>query len=228
MMPIEHEVKQGDSTIKLGDKHGFFPDTIWDDPANAELRRKRPDMNVLLPGDVVVIPDKKPKDETKPTEQRHRFRRKGMPAVFRLQVFDVEDPRENQDYRLTIDGTIHIGKTDETGTLEEYVSPGARRGKLVIGPDKFQLKIQFGHLDPINELAGVQKRLNNVGYDCGEPDGELNQKTKSALIAFQRRFDLEETGEPDDATRDKLEEVHDEANEFPEDKENAGDPEARG
>lgn len=214
-MPTEHEVKQGDSTIKLADKHGFFSDTIWNDPANAELKRDRPDMNVLLPGDILVIPDKKPKEEAKPTEQRHRFRRKGMPAVFRLQVFDIEEPRANQEYRLTIAGTIYTGTTDETGTLEEYVPPSARKGQLVIGPDEFTATIQFGHLDPITELQGVQKRLTNIGYDCSPENGELDDRTRQMLTDFQKRFDLPETGQPDETTIQKLEEVHDAANAFP-------------
>jgi hypothetical protein len=35
------------------------------------------------------------------------------------------------------------------------------------------------------------------------------------LIAFQHRFQLEETGEIDDATRQKLEQIHDRVSDFP-------------
>ena len=215
-MPIRHVIEQGDSVIQLSEEHGLFAQTIWDDPANADLKARRKNMNILLPGDVVVIPDIRPKGERVETLQHHRFRRKGIPAIFRLQVFNIEEPRANQDYVLDIDGVAQEGTTDEQGILEVYLPPDAEKGKLVIGPDRFFLKMQFGHLDPISELVGVQKRLNNLGYDCGEADGELNADTKAALKAFQRRFDLAVTGEPDEATLQKLEEVYDRTNTFPE------------
>jgi N-acetylmuramoyl-L-alanine amidase len=84
-MPINHTVSQGDSVISLSEVHGLFAVTIWNDQGNAGLRQKRTDMNVLMPGDVVVIPDKRPRLEKRPTGQTHRFRRKGIPAIFRFQ-----------------------------------------------------------------------------------------------------------------------------------------------
>ncbi len=214
-MPIRHTIQEGDSIIGLADEHGLFAQTIWDDGANAELKKKRQDMNVLMPGDVVVIPDKQPKDVTKPDKKRHKFKRKGIPAVFRIQVFDVEEPRANQDYTLDVDGTLLRGKTDGNGMLQEFVPPNARQGKLVVGPDHWELLIQFGHLDPHNETSGVQKRLNNMGYDCGEPDGELNPQTRQALSQFQARVGLKATGNPDQGTLDKLKELHDNVGKFP-------------
>ena len=215
-MPIRHVIQQGDSVIQLSEEHGLFAETIWDDPANADLKAERKDMNILLPGDEVVIPDLRPKSERVETLQRHRFRRKGIPAIFRLQVFDHEEPRANQEYTFDIDGVTQQGTTDEHGIIAVYLPADAQKGKLLVGPDQFFLEIQFGHLDPINELIGIQKRLNNLGYDCGEADGELDEQTIAALAAFQRRFDLEETGEPDDETIAKLEELHDLGNTFPE------------
>jgi hypothetical protein len=60
-MPIRHVVKPGDSVIQLSDEHGFYAMTIWDHADNAELKQKRADMNILMEGDVVVIPDKREK-----------------------------------------------------------------------------------------------------------------------------------------------------------------------
>jgi len=214
-VPIRHEVKQGDSVISLSERHGHFAVTIWDDPANAELKAERDNMNALLPGDVVVIPDKRPKGVSKPATQRHKFRRKGVPAQLRLQIFDVETPRASQDYTLVVDGAVIKGTTDARGVLEEWIDPGARRGKITIGPDKYLIELTFGHLDPHDELPGIQKRLNNLGFDCGEPTGQMNDKTQGALRAFQARFGLPITGEPDQATIDKLTEQHDDPSEFP-------------
>lgn len=214
-MPINYTVVQGDSIIRLADQHGLFSDTIWNDPANAALKSKRKDMNELVPGDVVVIPDKRPKRIEIATNSKHRFRRKGIPALYRLQLFDVEEPRANQSFTLTVDGNVVEGNTDANGMLQVHVPATAKAGELIIGPDKFQLLIDFGHLDPITEISGIQKRLNNLGYHCGDPDGTLNDATQDALADFQYRFGLDDTGQPDQATLDKLEEVYDHPHEFP-------------
>jgi N-acetylmuramoyl-L-alanine amidase len=214
-MPIRYVIKQGDSVIRLSEVHGLFAVTIWDDPANAELKAKRKDMNELMPGDVVVVPDKTVKQVPAATGKLHVFRRKGIPALYRVRLLDVEAPRANQSYKLTVDGTLYEGTTDENGVLEQYVPASAIAGQLVIGPDELTIELDFGHLDPITEISGVQKRLNNLGYLCGEPDGLLNDDTIIALCDFQIRFGLEETGEADEPTLAKLAELHDSTAAFP-------------
>ena len=220
-MPISHTIQDGDSVIRLSDQHGFFATTIWNDAANADLRSRRTDMNVLLAGDVVVIPDKRPKERPAQTGRLNVYRRRGIPAVYRLQLFDIEEPRANQEYRLTVDGEVYRGTTDQDGKLEEHLPATARQGELVIGSDEFRLRIKFGHLDPIHEVSGVQKRLINLGYDCGAVEGELGPRTEAALLMFQERFEMEKTGRPDEATVAKLEEIHDEVNEFPDEPDHA-------
>lgn len=214
-MPLKHTVQQGESVISLSDEYGLFANTVWNDPANAELKNDRKDMNVLMPGDILHIPDIREGKVEKLTGVRHVFRRKGIPAIYRLQVFDIEEPRANQQYRLTIDGKLYEGTTDEQGILEEYVPATSKEGELIIGDDEFKLLIEFGYMDPITEIVGVQKRLNNLGFICGEPTGELDDSTRGALLAFQKRFHLELTGEPDDTTLAELEKVQDAPHEFP-------------
>jgi N-acetylmuramoyl-L-alanine amidase len=216
-MTIEHVIQQGESVVGLSERYGFFARTIWDHPRNAELKKKRKDMNVLMPGDVVFIPDLVEKQVAAATGRRHRFRRKGVPAVFRLQVFDFETPRASQDYTFTVDGRAVEGKTDDRGVLEEYVPPNARAAELVIGPDRHTVSLRFGFLDPMDEPSGVKKRLSNLGYDPGASDGPIDDRARAALRAFQRRFKLPVTGEPDDATLKKLEEMHDTRSAFPDD-----------
>lgn len=221
-MPTEHTIRDGDSVIQLSDVHGFFAATIWNAPENAALRERREDMNVLKAGDVVVIPDKQPKELPVETGREHVFQRQGIPAVFRLQVFDKEEPRANQEYRLKVGDRTYRGQTDQDGKLEEWVSATAREGTLIVGPDNFTIELRFGHLDPINELSGVQKRLINLGFDCGKVDGQLGPRTEAMLMMFQERFDLEATGQPDQATVDQLEALHDQVSEYPEDTDEAG------
>jgi hypothetical protein len=213
-MPSRVTIEQGDSVIRLADLYGFDPDTIWNDAANAELKEKRKDMNELVPGDEVTVPDKRPKTVSAGTGALHRFRRVGIPAYFRLQLFDGEEARASQSFILTIDGNVYNGTTDAGGILELYVPATAKEGTLVIGPDNFTVEIDFGHLDPITEISGLQKRLNNLGFFSSE-SGELDDATRDALADFQYAFGLDDTAEPDEATLAKLAEVHDKAGALP-------------
>jgi hypothetical protein len=218
----KHVVQQGECLSSIAFESGFLLDTIWNHPDNSELKQKRKDPNILQEGDVVNIPDLQLGEYSRPTDARHKFRLKNVPAMCRLQVFDGEQPRANQKYLLIIDGTSFSGSTDADGKLEQAMPPNAQRGKLTIGPDQMTYDLQFGYLDPVSEISGVQGRLINLGYDCGEINGEMNDRTKAAIQAFQHRFQLNETGQMDDNTQKKLEEIHDRVSDFPAQKPAAG------
>jgi len=205
-MPVNHVVKPGESLVAISEAYGFFADTLWSLPENAELREKRKDMNVLLAGDVVFVPDKRPRDEKAATGRKHTFRRRGIPALFRLQLFDGDQPRANQAYELVVDEVPHRGVTDGDGVLVESVPAGARKGRLVVGPDKVTIDVRFGELDPIDTDSGVRHRLSNLGFECRDQD---DAALRDAVTAFQHRFGLEPTGVADAATLEKLEGIHD-------------------
>ena len=214
-MPKQYTIVEGDSVTSLADANGFFVRTIWDHPDNAALRAKRTSMDILMPGDVITIPDLRVASVPRPTDKRHRFKRKGVPAVFSLQVFDGDAPRREQDYLLTIGKQSIQGKTDASGILRHTLPSDTREALLLIGPDRRELLIRFGELDPETELMGVQKRLNNLGYFCGDPDGTLNDQTRDALRDFQSRFSLPQTGEADDETKALLQRNNDSVSRFP-------------
>jgi len=214
-MPLNYTVADGDSITSLAYQYGLYTDTIWNHPSNAALKAQRESMDVLMPGDVVFIPDKRIEAIEKPTDQMHVFKRKGVPAIFRLQLFDHETPRANQQYVLVVDGTVLQGATDGDGVLEQKISPAARKGELTIGPDAFRLTLQFGTLDPVEEVTGVQKRLKNMGFYRGDATGTMDAATGEALAGFQKRFGLPVTGEADAATLACLRDANDNASDFP-------------
>jgi hypothetical protein len=205
----DHVVGEGECISSIALETGHFWETIWDDSANSELREIRQDPNVILPGDRVTIAEIRPKVVSKETEMRHRFVRRGEPARLRIRVLMEDDePRANQPYTLEIDGQTHEGTTDPEGQLEVPIPATAGRGRLTVGPDNAVFNLALGRVDPISELSGVQGRLNNLGYNVGPTDGELGSRTRAALKHFQRRNNLEPTGRPDQATRDRLREAH--------------------
>jgi hypothetical protein len=210
-MPISHTVKEGESVSSIAARYGFFDRTLWDLPENAALKKLRTNPNVLLPGDIVFVPDKRPATYGGPTGGRHVFRRKGIPCIFRLRLFAGDQPRRNQQYELRFDRTVRKGVTNDQGVLSEFLPPETQQGRLTIGPDRFECVLQFGFLDPETEFIGVQKRLWNLGFDCGVCDGSPSEKTTRALLAFQRHYGLDPTGKPDAATIAKIKTLHDTA-----------------
>jgi len=210
-VPKEHVVQQGECVSSIAFDNGFFPETIWNDPSNTEAKKARKSRNVLYEGDVLVIPDKRQKDEPCSTEARHRFRRKGIPEILKVRLVDEHDhPRANVKYVLTIDGVSCRGTTDGHGGIREVISPGAQEGCLIIGNGESSERIDLylGFLDPVDKISGVQMRLRNLGYDCGSIGDDLTPQMIEGLEQFQGENGLEVTGDLDEQTKKKLLDLH--------------------
>ena len=202
-----HTVRQGDCISSIAHEAGFFWETLWDHPGNAGLKQLRRNPNALLPGDKVFIPDKRRKEESCDATQLHTFRIKGVPVRFSLQLLDCGgDPRPQVPYTLEIDGSSRRGRTDAGGRISEIIPPAARRAKLTMGPSGRPSEVyefQLGHMNPLDDIAGLQARLQNLGY-LKQVTGEMDAATRGGLRKFQRACGLAETGEPDGATHSTL------------------------
>jgi len=197
----KHKVKQGECISSIADKYGFFPDTLWNHAENAGLKQQRKDPNVLFPDDEVFIPEKEEKTESCATEQKHRFRKKGVPAKIKVRLLINDEPQANEPYKLLIDGEWKEGTTDSKGFLEESIPPGAQKGKLFVGKGDRQEIYEFnlGTIDPMETEEGIRCRLLDLGYSVGED-------LEAAIRAFQEKEGIKVTGIVDDATRSKLKE----------------------
>jgi Putative peptidoglycan binding domain len=212
-----HTVEQGDCLSNISDMYGFADyHTIYDHPANADLKSRRPNPNVLYPGDLVVIPDKQQKEVSCSTGQLHNFQVNRPSAVLRVRIQDDQNkPFTNKKYHLSIDGVLTKGQTDGDGMIVQKISPAATKGDLLVwiyddpGAPGVPFPLDLGHLDPVTEISGVQARLNNLGFDCGSVDGIFGPDTEDALRAFQSQMGLPITGQSDSATQSKLTQLHD-------------------
>lgn len=204
----KYKVKQGDSICSIAFEHGLFPDTIWNDAKNSSLKQERKDPNVLYPGDVVYVRDKEEKQASCANEQRHHFRRKGVPARFKLQLLRNNKPRKREKYVIDIEGQTYEGVTDSKGWLDHTVSPDAQKATLMLDDGDETYEILLGHLDPPAKPVGIQERLKNLGNYFGKIDGVMGPDTEDALKAFQADKGLNVTGQADQTTIDALQKDH--------------------
>lgn len=198
----ERVVRNGDCINSIAFEAGFFPDTLWNDPGNQELRTVRKNMDTLLPGDRVTIPELRRKDESCAAEQRHRFKRKGYPKTFRVQFKHLEQPIGNEPYVFEVDGLKSEGVTDASGYITQPISPAARLARVSLRGNVYELML--GHLNPIDTVSGVQERLRNLGLYAGPGDGNFDNETEVALGRFQQGESLPVTGVIDEATKARL------------------------
>lgn len=207
-MPTRHVVRQGECISRIAFEYGFFPETVWNHPENKDLKELRKNPYVLMPGDVVVIPDKRVKEVSKPMGQRHKFRRKGVPEKLVMKFTRGDELRANEKYVLEIDGKRIEGSTDGGGVVELDIAPNAKNGKITFVVEGDEYELALGHLDPVTELSGVQGRLRNLGFYHGSVDGEMNEELEEAIRLFQERNKLEPTGKVDDALKSNLQSAH--------------------
>ena len=217
-MATTHIVQQGECLTSIAHRYGFSDwKAIYDHPDNADLKKARPNPHSLFPGDELQIPDRKEatKKVSATTEQRHVFKVKRPHVLLRVVVKDEEDkPLAGKAYELVVSGEKRKGTTDGDGIVEQKVDPSADSAELTVfladdpKGEHFHWDVRIGHLDPVEEVTGVQARLNNLGFWCGELTGEVNAETLAALKGFQDVAGMKPTGKLDDATRKKLVEMH--------------------
>jgi hypothetical protein len=213
-------VEQGEYIASIALSEGFLDwRRVYDHPANAELRRKRPKPNLLLAGDVIFIPDKIEKTEEGATEREHVFQVPSATMEIRLFLHEQQEgqPLANVAYVLIANDTTYKGTTDGEGLVSQKVQIGTPQAILLVPSMKLEWKLQIGHMDPHYEetesehiLTGVQARLANLGYYFGDIDGNLNGATTSAIKQFQRHLLAREDadGTLDDETSQALVDRH--------------------
>lgn len=195
-------------------------ETVYCDPANAELRAKRHEPSELHPGDVVTVPDRELRTEEAPTTRRTAFviRRSERTYVkLRLRY------RRRLAYRITTSLGVTEGIAEGSSMFQAEVPRDAATASLLawlpdqeLHPDDggpaLRFEIDLGCLAPLGTLRGVQGRLRNLGYDPGtlteDVSATADARTTEAIRAFQRAEGLSETGAIDDV-RARLFELHD-------------------
>jgi N-acetylmuramoyl-L-alanine amidase len=92
-MAKNFKVGLDDCISSIAFENGFYWETLWNHPNNANLKNDRKDPNILKPDDIVHIPDLRLKEVTKPNEQVHKFKLKGL-VKLRLRVLEEPKPKD--------------------------------------------------------------------------------------------------------------------------------------
>jgi hypothetical protein len=211
----DYVVQEGDSVVSIATAAGLLPDSVWNDPANAALKDARKNGEVLLPGDRLTVRAVQSKNVDRPTGKRHVFKRKSVPATVTIYVQDEEGAAfAGKKYELVAGSVAQSGTTGDDGKIEATIEPGCSDGELTVWleepglPNPWIVPVRLGALHPVEHTIGLQQRLANLGFYPGEIDGQLGPATLAAVNAFRVTQQMTASEEIDQATRDKLVEIH--------------------
>jgi N-acetylmuramoyl-L-alanine amidase len=198
-MPRKHVVQRHDCLVSIARHFGFVDyRDIYEDALNEDFRLQRPDPNVIFPGDVIMIPDPRPKTVDCVTNQLHSFIVKRPKRLLNLRLIDSSKrPLKDEPYELTIDKVVIPGHTDGDGRIKRLIPANKEWATLKIR--RMTRRLAIADMNPMPEtsdlgITGVQARLANLAYAPGPVDGVLGPRTRAAIEAFQADNDLEPSG----------------------------------
>ncbi len=137
------------------------------------------------------------------------------PADKTIKIY-MKDPDgnkySNKKYELRYGQKVKAGTTDGDGLLQEQIPPNILQAKLLFwlrdGEDRpsFSTILQLTDLEPDDSTAGIQERLQNLGYYAGRIDGEAGAMTAEAVRNFRKDNNMTVSGDIDGELRQKINE----------------------
>jgi N-acetylmuramoyl-L-alanine amidase len=208
---VPYVIRQGDYLAQLAHALGFDEDVVWDDPANAALKASR-DKNMLYPGDVLYIPEPKTTPTLLSGGSSNEYAASIPTTTIKLTFTDNGKPVANEACVVEGLGEPRQATTDGDGLVSIDVPVDVKELQIRFEASQITYPVHIGAMDPVDEAAGVRKRLQNLGFYVEAPPGgtleladdEMDAADKDGLAAFQAVSGLEPTGILDDATKAEL------------------------
>jgi N-acetylmuramoyl-L-alanine amidase len=214
-----HRVRQGECLASIAREYGFEdPSEIYQYAKNADLRRVRPNPNILYPGDTVVIPAHELKTFMLQTGMRHRITVQVPKRLLRIKLQGPDgDLLAGKAFEIVAGKKTVKGNVTSDGLIEAKIPADATDATLSIPESGLRLQLAVGHLDPVHQgdpsqpiPSGVLARLTNLGYYTGPPSNQLDEDAESAIASFQQEIMGREDpdGQLDEATLNRLIDEH--------------------
>jgi hypothetical protein len=189
--------------------------SIYAHPNNSDFRELRPNPNVIYRGDLVFIPELEAEQFDRATDCLHQFKLNQSRTLLRVVICEPENRPVSASYSIVADGLRRTGETGTDGLIQEVIPCHLEQASLevVIRRDGAPAimrhwTLKLGHLDPVEELSGIQARLNNLGYEAGSVNGLPGPRTEAAIRRFQEWAGLKVDGSAGENTQRALGATH--------------------
>ncbi|MGH7298491.1 MAG: hypothetical protein ACRELB_26360, partial [Polyangiaceae bacterium] len=158
-------VRQGDHLRRLAAQNGFDADTVWNDPANCDLKKLRGTYNVLLPGDILQLPDPNPNPVPLQTGGTNNFTSPPVkPCSIKHTFVRGTEPLANVQYRIIGGVDDATPKTTDANGAATFDVPVDADSVQVVFKDSSSYVLKVGYLDPAATPSGAAQRLMHLGY----------------------------------------------------------------
>jgi N-acetylmuramoyl-L-alanine amidase len=188
----KQKVQQGDRLLTIARKQSFYHwQTVWDFAGNSALKDLRRDPCILLPGDQVAIPSKLQRvAEVSGGKAEYVLQSANEILRVRFTEADFGGDRQARFVAKPDQGPETSGALASDGTMQIDILPGVAKINVDVFVDdndqpQGRYELAVGHLDPVEEISGVQARLGNLGYYSGPITGSLDDATRRAISAFR-------------------------------------------
>jgi hypothetical protein len=203
-------VCQGDHLRKIAFRFGVDADALWSDAKNADLRSRRGNGDVLMPGDVLQVPTCAPPGLKVRAGPKNAYRADVPLVTIRLVLQPGRRSYGDQPFVVHGAGTGGRplrGRTGPKGEVSFDVPVNARALVLSLPVLGLSVPIQMGDLDPLDERSGVVQRLQQLRClpHAGATDDE---KLAEGVRRFQASQGLPVTGVLDEDTRRSIGDAH--------------------
>jgi hypothetical protein len=214
-----HIIRQGEYLSRLAWQHGFDEQAIWSHPQNAALADLRKDHAVLAPGDIIYLPEPKPRRLPLKVGQNNVY--VAVVPTVELKMRFVTGCGRFAGAKYVVRGVPSPmeGALSGEGDLDIRVPITAREVVVAFPELDEQYQLLVGNLDPATERTGVRQRLTQLGYllpaaedffgyDFGWVDPYAEQRLDEAIRSFQSANNLPITGVADAHTQQALLDTH--------------------
>jgi hypothetical protein len=174
-----HVVRQGEYLTRLASERGLDADEVWNHSANRELRERRPNRDILAPGDILRLPDPRPACAPIAAGGTRRYRASVPTVTVRVTLDSGRGPLAGERYEVHgVPGREPLrGSTGGDGVVAIELPVHVSHVDLHL-PERGQiLPLRVGHLDPPDEQSGRRSRLQHLGYLLPRPDELLHHPT---------------------------------------------------